>query len=286
MRQLLVALFLSAIGLATGASPSFASGPDRGAWVYNPVTHHYYAQVDGVTWADAEALGVKLGGHLVTVNDQAEQEWLVATFPQDWLWIGLNDRGREGRWEWSSGARLSYVNWGPGEPDDWKGYDPLGEDAATLTYPGVAAWADISGRWFGSGIIEVPGKPRSLARNTLPTGSHDGTLDETAVGDGCYANGWAFDPDSPSRHVTVRVLAARLDLTMVPVNVWQGVASEFREDLLAAGIGDGTYAFWVDLRPLIAYGVPYEIRVQGRDLQTGEWQNLDYSPRTLTCWPY
>ena len=272
--------------LATiGVAPVAASGPPNDAWVYNATTKHFYVQVDGVTWADAEALGVRLGGHLVTVDNQAEQDWLMATFQQDWLWIGLNDVGHTGRWVWSSGTRVTYQNWGDGEPDNWKGYDPLGEHAATLTYPGTPQWADISGRWLGSGIIEVPGKPRSLAGNTLPSGSHDGTTDDPAFGDACYASGWAFDWDSPSRDVTVRVLAMRLDVPQVPMVVWQGPANEFRQDLLDEHIGNGTAAFAVDLRPLIAYGAEYEIRTQGRDVQTGEWANLDGTPRHLTCWP-
>jgi hypothetical protein len=77
----------------------------------------------------------------------------------------------------------------------------------------------------------------------------------------------------------------RTDMTIVPINVWEGVASAYREDLRAAGFGNGTYSFWVDLRPLIAYGVPYEIRAQGRDVQTGEWVNLNLTPRVLTCQP-
>jgi Lectin C-type domain len=155
VRRVAVCLAAGVLGLASMASPALASGPDPGAWVYNATNHHFYAQVDNVTWADAEALGVKLGGHLVTVDDQAEQDWLMATFPQDWLWIGLNDQAREGRWVWSSGTRVRYVNWSEGEPDNWKGFDPLGEHAATLTSPGVPQWSDISGRWLGSGIVEA-----------------------------------------------------------------------------------------------------------------------------------
>ena len=71
------------------------------------------------------------------------------------------------------------------------------------------------------------------------------------------------------------------------MEVWRGPAENFRQDLLDAGMGDGTYGFSVDLRPFIAYGIPYDITVQARDVQTGEWITAFWpgSPRHLTCWP-
>jgi hypothetical protein len=271
-------------GLA-GVGSARGGGPVLGDWAYNPATRHVYAQIDGVTWADAEAYARTLHGHLVTIEDETENQWLVGHFPQPWLWIGFNDRNHDGTWSWASGRKVTYTNWQDGEPDDWKGYDPLGEPVATLTSEFDTRWADISDRYLGSGIIEVASEPVLDTRNQLPIGTHDGTTDEVAVADSCNANGWAWDPDSPKRDVMVRVLATRLDLPSVPVEVWRGRASDFRDDLLAAGFGDGTASFFVDLRPLIAYGVPYEIRAQGQDLQTGTWVSLDDTPRVVTCYP-
>jgi hypothetical protein len=157
-----------------------------------------------------------------------------------------------------------------------------------LSFPALEqpyGWVSISGRWLNQGIVEVPGKPKSLEGNTLADGFHDGTTSDKAYAEDCRADGWAYDGDSPKQDVTVRILSMRTDLTQVPIEVWRGPASEFREDLIQAGIGDGTSSFSVDLRPLIAYGIPYEIRVQGRDVQTGEWFTLQNSPRELTCYP-
>lgn len=36
----------------------------------------YYTIVDGPTWEEAEANAVKLGGHLVTINDSNESAFL------------------------------------------------------------------------------------------------------------------------------------------------------------------------------------------------------------------
>jgi hypothetical protein len=276
--------FVGAALLAGAALPMGAAASGPSEWLYNPVTRHSYALLQNVTWADGEALAVRLGGHLATVNDQAENDWLTERFPEPWIYIGLNDVAREGTFVWSSGTKVKFTNWRDSQPDDWKGFDPLGEDAVVLNSQEYG-WETISGRWLLGAIAEVNGQPRDFSGNTLPDGFHDGTTDDPAIGDACFAAGWAFDTDSPSRDVTVRILAMRTDITHVPVEVWRGAASRFRGDLLDAGIGDGTAAFEVDLRPLISYGIPYEIWIQGRDVQTGEWVDLGDTHRTLTCYP-
>ncbi len=98
-----------------------------------------YTIVDGPTWAEAEANSVKLGGHLVTVNDATENEWLktnlewklplnisYGAYSTDKLlayWIGLNDSKDEGNYIWSSGEQFSYTgpNWDrfPTSWEDW-----------------------------------------------------------------------------------------------------------------------------------------------------------------------
>jgi hypothetical protein len=278
------AVFVLALSMLPAAPVSAAGATD---WHYNATTRHTYGLTGAMPWVDAEALAVRYGGHLATINDQAEQDWLLAQFPEPFQWIGMNDRAREGTWVWSSGTRVRFTAWQDTQPDDWKGFDPLGEDAAVLSFPEdqPAGWVSISGRWFGKGIIEVPGKPKSLGADTPVEGAHDGQANVEAIADECEADGWAWDQDSPLRGVAVRILAMRTDMTQVPIEIWRGPAENFRQDLYDYDMGDGTYGFSVDLRPLISYGIPYEVTVQGRDVQTGEWLTLDGSPRQLVCWP-
>lgn len=154
-------LFMVAL---VGPAPVAATS---GTWLFNPATGHYYSQVNGLTWADSEAYAVARGGHLVTINDQAEQDWLATNFPQANLWIGFNDRATEGTWVWTSGQSPTYTNWYPGEPNDGTGYGFGSEDTAVMNWENNQ-WNDLNENWFAdydpsgmAGIIEVARLPQA-----------------------------------------------------------------------------------------------------------------------------
>jgi hypothetical protein len=154
----LAAAFVLAFG-GGFATPGQAAAFDLGGWQYDAATGHYYAQVDGTTWVEAEDLAVSYGGHLVTVNDQMEQDWLSATFPTPNLFIGLNDREQEGTWVWTSGEVTSFFPWTPGEPNDWEEGVP-GEDFAVMNWTdegGTVGWNDVpeTEPAFSSAVIEL-----------------------------------------------------------------------------------------------------------------------------------
>ncbi len=84
-----------------------------------------YAVVEGPSWEEAEANAKKIGGNLVTINDQEENEWLVNSYQQmvtyrgrtgdlqngpylPRAWIGLNDKDEEGEYKWSSGEEVTF----------------------------------------------------------------------------------------------------------------------------------------------------------------------------------
>lgn len=48
--------------------------------IVNPNRHHSYLLLDTATWRDSEAEAVALGGHLATIRNQAEEDWIVRTF--------------------------------------------------------------------------------------------------------------------------------------------------------------------------------------------------------------
>src|ERR1051326_2188027 len=46
----------------------------------NPGNGHSYLLLDAATWKDSEAEAVTLGGHLATIRNHAEEQWVVHTF--------------------------------------------------------------------------------------------------------------------------------------------------------------------------------------------------------------
>ena len=65
------------------------------------------------SWEGAEAHCVSLGMHLVTINSEEENEKVGELIQglTDFIWIGLNDRALDEKWEWSSGVPVTYKNW-------------------------------------------------------------------------------------------------------------------------------------------------------------------------------
>ncbi|MGI9519509.1 MAG: C-type lectin domain-containing protein [Pirellulaceae bacterium] len=147
------------------SSADIISGP-----VFNPGTGHFYYLLSQNTWTNSEIEAVTLGGHLVTLNDQAENDWVFDTFANFGgqsraLWTGYNDQQSEGTFVWSSGETPAFINWSGGQPDNGSpGPDPPGEDFVHLLWPGHpsnGAWNDFQDLPFVNdfplhGVVEVP----------------------------------------------------------------------------------------------------------------------------------
>ena len=123
--------------------------------------NEYQLTSASLSWEQAQAEAVSLGGNLVTINNAAEETWLKETFgDSERLWIGLTDRDREGEFEWVSGENSSYRNWAAGEPNDYKfnGNFNAGEDYAQMNFGSARQWNDMPNSFAGTfrGIIEIP----------------------------------------------------------------------------------------------------------------------------------
>jgi len=135
--------------------------------IYNPATGHWYDIVSSGAngaWINAENNAIALGGHLVTINDAAEEAWLRANFvavdgQHIRYWIGFNDAAVEGTWVWASGEPVTYTNWDSGEPNNMMPPD-IGEDYAVINWNlatgGWNDWDHQRGGYYNiDGISEV-----------------------------------------------------------------------------------------------------------------------------------
>jgi len=130
--------------------PATVNALNRMVWSYGG---HFYVITEGsLTWADAEAYAQSLGGHLVTINGQAEQDWLYPTFGRlGNLWTGLTDKDAEGSWAWASGQAVAYTSWATGEPSTSTSYNYAYVNGSN------GKWYDESNTATHYGIIELEG---------------------------------------------------------------------------------------------------------------------------------
>ncbi len=140
----------AATGSGTG-NITIASGAL--AEITNPANGHRYLAFAGTTWTASEAFAVLAGSHLVTIDDQAENDWIQANFGallgvDRRIWIGINDYVTEGQFVWSSGDPVAYTNWNGGEPNN----GGAGEDATELLGSN-GRWNDLADS--GAGLAHL-----------------------------------------------------------------------------------------------------------------------------------
>jgi hypothetical protein len=93
----------------------------------------------------------------------------------------------------------------------------------------------------------------------------------------CLAEGWVIDHNDPNLDLTVRILSDGIEVA-------QTTSGLYRQDLEEADVcPGGTCSFKVDLAGLISLNVDHSITVQAQDAQSGEWVDLNNTPKTLQC---
>ncbi len=154
-----IPLFLSAVfvlGLARADAGFILQSASFGGNTYHLVAENSLGE--RITWGNAEAFAVTLGGHLVTVNDAAENDFLLTTFqalanaskatahPFGGLlsmWIGYNDAGAEGSFLWSGGGGTGYSNWAASEPFGGAPDEDFVAILATSEFALAGEWHDV-----------------------------------------------------------------------------------------------------------------------------------------------
>lgn len=82
--------------------------------------HDYLFVGSIVNWSAARSYCLNNGYDLATIDSAAEGQWLYqqeTSHGGDIWWIGLNDVGIEGTWQWADGTPPTYVSWASNQPD-------------------------------------------------------------------------------------------------------------------------------------------------------------------------
>ena len=121
---------------------------------------HAYTLLTTDDWAPSEAYAASQGGHLVSINDAAENAFILSTFrPAGSIWLGLKRTADipVDSFAWTDGSASAYRNWAGGEPNNY-----FGEEAVHMYSNGQ--WNDLAGNNAGYdgakyGVMEVTAVP-------------------------------------------------------------------------------------------------------------------------------
>ncbi|XP_053302298.1 hepatic lectin [Pleuronectes platessa] len=98
----------------------------------------YFFSSVKLIWNESRTQCKSMKGDLVVINSREEQRLLESKVrgkkDKPEFWIGLTDSKREGEWLWVDDTQLdpSLTFWREGEPDNWNGDNPDGENCVTM----------------------------------------------------------------------------------------------------------------------------------------------------------
>jgi hypothetical protein len=88
--------------------------------VLNAANQHQYLYVkQSKSWSGAKWYCEQIGGHLVTIQDDAENTFIYKLTGGN-TWLGATDEVNEGTWVWVSGEPWDYTTWREGEPNNYQ----------------------------------------------------------------------------------------------------------------------------------------------------------------------
>ena len=103
--------------------------------------------VNGISWEEAEARCEEMGGHLVTITSQEEQDYvesLIKDAKSKSYHIGMyrEDDGESTKlgWKWVTGEAFEYSNWDDGEPNQESVPDCYGQMYRDVPGKPLGAW--------------------------------------------------------------------------------------------------------------------------------------------------
>ncbi|WKY06621.1 hypothetical protein Q1695_006644 [Nippostrongylus brasiliensis] len=114
---------------------------------FTPNLHHQHeidslVFIEEITQPEAKRRCQEKGGQLATIHSKEENDLLyslskdpsvtTATY-RAYIWIGLEKI--DGKFQWLDGSPVDYTNWGPGEPNNYRGEESCTQfSQLTLSY--------------------------------------------------------------------------------------------------------------------------------------------------------
>ena len=135
--------------------------------IINPKNGHTYLLLSQGNWTDSEAEAVALVGHLATIRNQAEEDFVSDFFTfyggqRHGLWIGLHEVGSSNRFIWVTRNPVRYTDWfGGGQPpNNTDGSQPYVAimDLFAFTNPSWVNWSNGTTDYTGdpmNGVVEI-----------------------------------------------------------------------------------------------------------------------------------
>lgn len=133
-----------------------------GTWTCCPVSWRafqsncYFPLNDNQTWHESERNCSGMSSHLVTINTEAEQNFVTQLLDKQFSYfLGLSDEKEEGQWQWVDKTPFNpnMVFWKVGEPNDY-----MEEDCVVLVYDQDKwVWNDFPCHFEMGRICKLPG---------------------------------------------------------------------------------------------------------------------------------
>ncbi len=147
---------------------------------YNGNTYYISdpATANHVHWLTANLLAAQAGGHLVTIQDAAENSFLTNNIPfanpllpgngigSNQYWLGMRYSPSQGQYKWTTGEPVNYTNWGLFQP----GVVP-GDFIWFLDLFNSGTWWDSPSLLFRRYIVEIEGGVQTKLVSGIPSGN-------------------------------------------------------------------------------------------------------------------
>ena len=95
-----------------------------------------------ISWADARARAIALGGHLAVVTSAEEQAVVLSLAPPNtfnMVWLGATRTKSPNTWEWVTGEPFVYTAWSRGNPSS----TGAGDSITLMFFDGKVQWNDF-----------------------------------------------------------------------------------------------------------------------------------------------